>query len=291
MAEGGALGKAGGARRVLDVDGVGVRQARLDAVQHRLRHLVGPRDQLVPAVAADVHDAFEVVEVVSHLVDHLVIVAALEGFGRDQRRDTGLVENVLQLVGAVAGVDVDEDGADLRGGVLGQRPLRAVRRPDADPVTRLHPDREQRPGQIVDVSAQLGVGPPLPLRHVDERLPVREAGCRLVEVVTDGGLEQRGVGLAMGVGEGVGGQGRARNRSGGILLRRDVGHRLPPGGRGGCGAGAPHRDHPTPDGALVQGTTPSFASLRRGARHPWARTAGGGPGTWPEPPRLLLQSL
>jgi hypothetical protein len=37
-------------------------------------------------------------------------------------------------------------GPDLRGGELGQRPLRAVRRPDADPVALGDPGRDQAPG-------------------------------------------------------------------------------------------------------------------------------------------------
>ena len=47
-----------------------------------------------------------------------------------------LFERVLQLAQAVGGIDVDEDEPGLGGGELGQRPFRAVRRPDADPRRR-----------------------------------------------------------------------------------------------------------------------------------------------------------
>src|SRR6266511_829441 len=67
--------------------------------------------------------------------NHRAVVAGLECRGRHQGPDAGLVEHVGELMGAVRRVDVDEDRADLRGGVLDHHPLRPVRRPDADPVT------------------------------------------------------------------------------------------------------------------------------------------------------------
>ena len=58
---------------------------------------------------------------------------------------------------AIAGIDVDEDGADLGGGELGDGPLGAVGRPDAHALALRHPEGHQRPRAAVDVVAELAV--------------------------------------------------------------------------------------------------------------------------------------
>ena len=70
----------------------------------------------------------------AHVADHLDEVRALQLLGGEDPAAAGLGQRVLELVDPVGGVDVDEDHADLGGGVLRQRPLGAVRAPDADPV-------------------------------------------------------------------------------------------------------------------------------------------------------------
>ena len=84
------------------------------------------------------------------LVDHRRVVARLERRRGDQQADRRLVQHVLQLVAAVRRVDVDEDRADLRGGVLDEDPLGTVRRPDADAIALRDPHRAaapRRPGR------------------------------------------------------------------------------------------------------------------------------------------------
>jgi hypothetical protein len=104
-----ALGEAGGARGVLDVDRVVAGQA-----------------------------------FAAHLLDHGPVVARLVAQRGEQHRDARLVEDVLHLVGAVGRVDVHHDRADAGGGVLDEHPLRAVDRPDAHPVALGDPAGEQR---------------------------------------------------------------------------------------------------------------------------------------------------
>ena len=102
------------------------------------------------------------------------VVRGLVLHRRDQQPHPGLVDDERQLVAAIGRVDVDEDRADLRRGVLDQHPLGAVRRPDPDPVALLDPHREQATSDPVDVVVQLAVGPSAAARHVDERLTLRE---------------------------------------------------------------------------------------------------------------------
>ena len=137
--QGGALGVAGGARGVLDVDRIVRVGRRLRGRQHPgVAVAVGQR---LPLRAADQDDVLERGAVRAHLGDHCGVVGGLERPCGDQHADARLVEHVLQLLGAVGRVDADQDRADLGRGVLQLRPLRAVRRPDADPVALLDAQR------------------------------------------------------------------------------------------------------------------------------------------------------
>src|SRR3979409_1511905 len=68
------------------------------------------------------------------LAEHAHVVGLPEGAGEDEEAHPGLRERVLELGGAIGGGEVDENGADRRGGVRGDHPLVPVRRPHADPV-------------------------------------------------------------------------------------------------------------------------------------------------------------
>ena len=129
------------------------------------------------------------------------VVAGLERARGHQQPQTGLVDRVGQLVGAVGGVDVDQDGAGLRGGVLQDRPLRAVRRPDADAVALRDAGAHEAAGQGGDVAVELGPGPAPAAGHLDERLAVGVRRGGAAEVVADRLLEERYVGLAAGLGQ------------------------------------------------------------------------------------------
>ena len=129
-------------------------------------------DERVPVGRAQQHDVPQRGAVRPHLLDHRPVVARPEPLGRDEHRRARLLQRVRQLVRAVRRVDRDEHGADLGGRVLQQRPLRAVRRPDADPVADLHPEGEQAAGHVVHGGVELGVRPPPAGRDLDERLAV-----------------------------------------------------------------------------------------------------------------------
>ena len=170
----------------------------------------------------------------------------------------GLVQHVGQLVAAVGRVDVDQDRADLRGRVLHEHPLGAVRRPDADPVALGDAQRQQAERERVDVGVQLAVGPAPVRRHVDQRLAVAAAGHRALQVGPDRLAEQRGVG-------GGGGVGRQRSGPAGAVMGPSwpsTQERRPPLVRTDAG---PRDCTPCP----APGTTTS----RDAGRSAWARRA------------------
>ena len=69
-----------------------------------------------------------------------------------------------------AGLMFTRIGADLRGRVLDEDPLGAVRRPDADPVALGDADLQERRRDPVDRIVELLVTPPASGRDVDERV-------------------------------------------------------------------------------------------------------------------------
>ena len=199
VAERGSLGVAGGARRVLDVDRVVGLQGPHPLVHHVGVDVLARLDHGRPVAGADVDHPLEGRAVTCGLLDHRAVVAGLEALRRDQHPHARLVDGVGELVGAVGRVDVDEDRADLRRGVLRDRPLGAVGCPHTDAVALDDAARDQPPREQVDVVVELAVGPAPPGAELDERLMVRMSSHGAVEVVSDRLLEQRGFELALRV--------------------------------------------------------------------------------------------
>ncbi len=210
VAEGGALGEAGGAGGVLDVDRLVELQLLAALAQLLGADLLGHRLQLLPAehavgrlpAEADhpaqlrQHVAVQGAERAAgqfrqQLAEHAVVVGGLEGIGADQPATAGLLERVLEFVEAVGGVDVDQDHPGLGAGELGDAPLGAVRRPDAQTLARLQADGDEGPRTAVDRLGQLGPGEAQALLAYHQRLALGETGHRLIEGCTDGHGQQR----------------------------------------------------------------------------------------------------
>ncbi len=124
-------------------------------------------------------------------LQHAEIVAGLEALGRDDDLALHLVQRVLELVEAVGGIDAHHDRADARGRVLRQAPLVAVRRPDADAITGLDAERQQRRGQAVDFAPVLGVAPADVLVAHHQRRTLGKAFGGGDEGLADGLVQQR----------------------------------------------------------------------------------------------------
>ena len=197
MRQGGALGEPGGAGGVLDVDGVVELEQGLALTQPLDRHPARPRPQLLPAhrpgrdLVAQHHPPRKGGELCGHLVEHVQVVGLAEARRQDQGRHPGLAQGIGQLRGPVGGVDVDQHGPDLGGGVLEDDPLGVVRRPDPDPLATLDPQPQQAPGHLLDGRMELGVGQAHTLVHADQRVVVGDPGRRPVQVLPDGLTQQR----------------------------------------------------------------------------------------------------
>ena len=95
------------------------------------------------------------------LVHHSDVVGGPEASDEDQGGELGLLQKVGQFVGAVGGVDVDQDGADLGGGELGEYPLGVVGGPDAHVLSLSDPDGHEAAGDAFHLGVELAVGEPV----------------------------------------------------------------------------------------------------------------------------------
>ena len=141
-----ALGHAGGAAGVEDVEVVG--RAGLEVARRRRRRervLVLDRGELVGDGAAAVVEDDEVLELREageHARDERSELGLVH-----ERDEVGVVEQVAQLVGDVAVVDVDRHRAGLEAAEHRLDPLGAVDRVDADVLTRLDADVDEVVGE------------------------------------------------------------------------------------------------------------------------------------------------
>ena len=181
-----------GAARVLNVDGVVKRErlAPLDQLVHG--DLVRLFQELVPgehAVVGDIPEEYRVfkerellardpaglclVRLGTGLVEHPHVVRGLEPALDDERLDLGLLEHVLEFVGAVGRVEVDHDGAYLGGRKLDDYPFGIVHCPDTDPVAFLHAKAHQAAGDLVYLFKKFAVRQPDILVHGYDRFSIR----------------------------------------------------------------------------------------------------------------------
>ncbi|MNN18924.1 hypothetical protein D3C81_1321440 [compost metagenome] len=133
------------------------------------------------------------------LGEHAMVVGGLEGVGADQPATAGLLERVFEFGEAVGRIDVDQHHAGLGTGELGDGPLGAVRRPDAEALARLQAEGDEGAGTAVDRRGQLGPGETQALVAHHQRLALGETADRLIEGGADGHGQQRLVLSAAGV--------------------------------------------------------------------------------------------
>ena len=117
----------------------------------------------------------------TEVVERVEVGAPPKGRDRDEGHRLGMLEHPAQLAGRGEGADRRHDAADLGDGERGHDPLRAVRQQYRDSIAARHPHRDERARELVDASAQCGVGEMLVAEG--ERLGVRPFRGHLVEEI------------------------------------------------------------------------------------------------------------
>ena len=199
--ERGALGEAGGARGVLDVDRV-VERERASRAASASGGTARPASASASQSSRTRWCGAAVGSAAAHLGEHGAVVAGAEGARVDEHAGRRLRERVLDLGGLVGGVEVHEDGADARAGELRQSPTRSGW------ATRGRRDRRgrrraaRRPRATRGASLR-GAGARWRDNLASGRRAPRDrrSGRRCAQRLADGVSEQRRVADAVRVGE------------------------------------------------------------------------------------------
>src|SRR5882762_3876449 len=133
------------------------------------------------------------------LADHCDIVAGLEASSGYQRATSHGSQDVLQLAQAIGRIDVDEDQTGFRRRELRDRPFRAVRGPDPDPIAGLQAESQKPRRECVGTRFKLGVGPADLLMRNDQGFARPISRAYLVQKGADGLSDQRRATVAMHV--------------------------------------------------------------------------------------------
>ena len=91
----------------------------------------------------------------------------------------------------VCGIDVDENRSDLRRGKLRHHPLRAVRRPNANPVALLYAESQQAAGGALHLVSQLRIAVALMLMTDHKPIVIRIGSGGVIKHFADTFAEQR----------------------------------------------------------------------------------------------------
>jgi len=195
------LGEAGGARGILDVDRFVELRRGKPRFQLVFAHAVGEIEHVVPAKRArqrrvrrffsEEHDAAQCGQSVANLAQDFDVLAGFVAHLGQEYGDPALFQRIRRFGGAIGGIDVDQDRADLRRGELGHDPLERVGRPDAHPIAVVHAERHQAASEAVGQRVQLGVRQTETLVHRDHRLVAGIARRDSLEVRADRFADQR----------------------------------------------------------------------------------------------------
>ena len=127
----------------------------------------GPRT----GVAAEHNLARDLGPEVSDFVDHRGVIDGAGTIAEDNRRAVGLVDGVLHIFGAVAGIERHGHGPDCGNCIHQEQPLGPIRHPHRDLVARLDAARDQAFCDTIDLVGEGCVCPTPGAKH--ERLVIR----------------------------------------------------------------------------------------------------------------------
>src|ERR1700730_386128 len=133
------------------------------------------------------------------LADHCDIIVGLEASSGYQRATSHRQQDVFQLAQAIGGIDVDKDQTGFRRRELRDRPFRAVRGPNPDPISGLQAEGQKPRRECVGTRFELGVGPANLLVRNDQRFARPSGRAHLVQEGADGFPNQRRSTVAMHV--------------------------------------------------------------------------------------------
>src|SRR3954454_18772793 len=91
--------------------------------------------------------------------DHCDVIARLEASSSYQRPTSHSSQDMFQLAQAIGRINVHKDQTGFRSRKLRDRPLRAIRGPNPDPIPRLQAQSEESRRKCVRTRFELRIGP------------------------------------------------------------------------------------------------------------------------------------
>src|SRR6476646_3395051 len=133
------------------------------------------------------------------LADHCDIVAGLEASSAYQRATSHGSQDVLQFAQAIGRIDVDKNQTGFRLRKLRDRPFRAVRGPNPDPIAGLQAESQKPRREGVRTRFEFRVGPANVLVRNDQCFARAIRHAHFVQKGTDSLSDQRRATIAMHV--------------------------------------------------------------------------------------------
>ena len=181
-----ALGAPGGARGVDQRRCVGRHRIGVSRVEFCVGYIFAAVGQLVHRAVVDDEGFAKRGQSVGHLAELVAVVGVLD----DKRDGSGVLEEVLDLIGCRGLVDRDRCPARTPDGVVQERPLVPSGRTDRDAVARCDPGRDETFRDGVDLVGELLCGHRDPLAG---RLSPEQWECRAFVAITEQSVDQRGL--------------------------------------------------------------------------------------------------
>ena len=189
MGEHDTLGQAGGTAGVLDVGDV----LGIDVVGQAALGV----EEGGPLGGVEVDDVLELmIKAVTGAGEDVLIVGVLVLVPEEEGFQARALKGVLQLVGAVGWVDVDQRGSGTGDAHVHHRPFNTIGGPDADAVAAPYAQRPKAAGDAVGFGGEFGPGEALLLVAGGHGEAVGIAAGGAVEQAADGQIKERAAGAA-----------------------------------------------------------------------------------------------
>jgi hypothetical protein len=155
------------------------------------REIAAAGEHGLPGSVAEPDDVFEgkdgvAARVLLDIGEDGAIVGAGVALTEEEGADAGFLEDVAEFVGAVSGVDVDQDDAGASGGVLQEDPLDAVAGPNAGAVAGGESEAGESACDAGDFAIKLPPGEADVLMANHESFAFRETGGSVGHGLRDG---------------------------------------------------------------------------------------------------------
>ena len=119
------------------------------------------------------------------LPNGLDVIITSEALGEQQSLTVGLAQDVFQLAGAIGGIYVYQNCAELRSCKLTEHPLRRIRGPNSDAISLLNAEAQEAACSTLHFLPKFPIGIAQFLMAHDQAIVVGIFRCGIIEHLAD----------------------------------------------------------------------------------------------------------